>query len=81
MLILQNDAMYRLAEKTASYKQRGLSQDESLAEIRKSLHENLISVALVKQAVGEIPDYSQIIEKFNVTRNAIRANPYVTLKE
>jgi prophage maintenance system killer protein len=30
MLILQNDAMYRLAEKTASYKQRGLSQDESL---------------------------------------------------
>jgi death on curing protein len=32
-LLLTNEAMYKIAEKTAAYKERGLSQQQSLAEI------------------------------------------------
>jgi len=72
-LLLENDAMYKLAEKTASYKARGLSQDESLSEIHEALEENVISIDIVERAVGSQPHFLEIIEKFKEIRDLIQS--------
>ena len=56
-LSLENDEMYKIAEKTAAYKARGLSQDQSLAEIREVLAENVISMDIVEHVAGQQADF------------------------
>lgn len=71
-LLLENDAMYKVAEATASYKSRGLSLDESLAEIHESLAESVIEMGIVEASVGSQEPFLKFIAKFKKTRDLIR---------
>jgi prophage maintenance system killer protein len=71
-LLLQNDAMYKIAEKTAGYKRRGLSQAQSLAEIREALEENVISIDIVEKSVGQQAEFLKLIETFKKMRELLR---------
>ncbi len=72
LLLLENDSMYKIAEKTASYKARGLSHDESLTEIHEALEEHVISINIVEHAVGQQAHLLGTIGKFKEVRNLIR---------
>jgi death on curing protein len=50
-LVLANDDMYKLAEKTASYKKRGLSHEEALSEITATIKEYIVPFETI-QAEG-----------------------------
>jgi death on curing protein len=80
-LMLANDEMYKIAEKTASYKERGLSQDQSLAEITEALEEYVICMDIVEQAVGPQEEFLRLVRKFRGVRDLIRGNPYVSFQE
>jgi len=80
-LLLSNDAMYKIAEKTASYKERGLTQDQSLAEITEALEEYVIYMDIVEKSVGPQEDFLQLVIKFRGVRDQIRGNPNVSLQE
>lgn len=71
-LLLENDAMYSIAEKTASYKVRGLSQDQSLAEIHDALYEYVVSMELVEQTVGPQEQFLELVKKFRSVRDLVR---------
>jgi len=75
-LLLENDEMYKIAEKTASYKARGLSQDESLAEIHGALEEHVISIDIVEHCVGHEEHFLTIIRKFRDVRDLIRTKAH-----
>lgn len=72
-LLLENDAMYALAEKTAAYKARGLTQEQSLAEIREALVEDVIAMDIVERTVGQQEMFQESIRKFKNVRDLIRS--------
>jgi prophage maintenance system killer protein len=76
LLLIENDSMYKVAEKTASYKARGLSQGESLAEIHEALEEHVISIDIVEHAVGQQAQFLGTIGKFKEVRDVIRVKAY-----
>lgn len=76
-LALSNDEMYEIAEGTAAYKERGLSQDQSLREIARAVAEDAIRMDEVRQDVG----FSELVRKFEAIRDLIRSNPFVSLQE
>ena len=80
-LLLTNDAMYKLAESTAVYKERGLSQDQSLAEITEAVQENVICMDVVRRALGPQEDFLEIVRNFDETRDWIRDNPLVSIQD
>jgi death-on-curing protein len=80
-LLLTNEAMYKIAEKTAAYKERGLSQDQSLAEITEAVAEEVIGMDIVRQAVDQQEKFLEIVRKFDQTRDWIRNNPFVSIRE
>jgi death-on-curing family protein len=80
-LLLTNDAMYKIAEQTASYKERGLSQDQSLAEIAEALEGNVMEMGVIEQAVGPQEEFLRLVRKFRSVRDVIRASPYVSFQE
>jgi death-on-curing family protein len=49
--------MYALAERIAAFEERGLSQDESLAEIMEAVRENIISVSFFIDELGNNPRF------------------------
>jgi len=81
VLLLANDAMYKIAENTASYKRRGLSQEQSLNEISDALGDHVISIDVVERAVGPHEEFLKTIRDFKEVRDWIRENPYVVLQE
>jgi death on curing protein len=52
-----NLEMYSLAERIAAYKERGLSQDESLAEIREAVMKNIIPTSFFIDELGKNPQF------------------------
>jgi hypothetical protein len=80
-LVLTNGPMYKIAEQTAAYKERGLSQDESLAEIAEAIEENVICMEVVRNAVGLQGKFLQLVTKFSEMRDLIRSNPFVSIQE
>jgi hypothetical protein len=80
-LLLANESMYKIAEKTAAYKERGLSQDQSLAEITEAVAEEVICMDIVRQAIGQQEKFLEIVRKFDQTRDWIRNNPFVSIRE
>lgn len=71
-LLLENEAMYALAEKTAGYKMRGLTQDQSLAEIQEVLEENVVSMDIVEHTLGGQEQFQSAINKFKRMRDLVR---------
>lgn len=80
-LLLANDSMYKVAEQTASYKERKLTQDEVLAEISVALGEFVICMDIVRGAIGPQQEFLDLIQKFEVVRDMIRDNPYVSFRD
>lgn len=80
VLFLQNDPMYKIAEKTASYKERGLTQEQSLSEITDALKESVIHIDIPRKYVDEHEEFRTLCERFDGVRDWIRAKPYVELR-
>ena len=80
-LLLTNEPMYRIAEKTAAYKERGLSQDQSLAEITEAVAENVMCIDVVRLAVGQQDRFLKTVQQFDQMRDWIRSNPFVSILE
>ena len=80
-LVLTNESMYKIAENTAAYKERGLSQDQSLAEITEAVEENVISMDIVRHAVGQQEEFLKTVRKFDEIRDWIRNNPFVSIQD
>ncbi len=80
-LLVTNDPMYKIAEKTASYKERGLRQDQSLAEITEALEENVIWMDIVRHATDQQEQFSQLVRTFDQMRDVIRRNPFVSIQD
>lgn len=72
-LLLGNDEMYKVAEATASYKKRGLSQDQSLAEITAALDGFVVPLPLAEKAVGQDEGMLPILQRFRDMRDWVRA--------
>jgi death-on-curing protein len=71
---LTNTETYQLAKNTASYKQRGLNQDQSLAEIRAVLKDWILDFATLRSAAKGDPKFRQIYDIATKTRRMIRRN-------
>ena len=76
-LALSNGEMYEIAQDTAAYKERGLSQDQSLQEIAHALDEDAICMDDIRPDIS----FSQLVRKFGEIRDLIRSNPFVSLRE
>lgn len=74
-LILSNDDMYKLAEQTANYKQRGLSHDEALAEILRSIKENVVPFETIESESKRTEKYVGLYERLIRMRDQIRSDP------
>jgi prophage maintenance system killer protein len=75
-LALSNDEMYELAQDTAAYKERGLSQDQSLREITRALDEDAICMGEIRQDI-----FSDLVRNFHEIQDLIRNNPFVSVQE
>jgi death-on-curing family protein len=71
---LTNTEAYQLAKDTASYKQRGLNQDQSLAEIRATLTDWILDFATLRSAAKDDPGLQQIYDFATKMRRMIRRN-------
>jgi death-on-curing family protein len=58
-LAVPNDQMYALAEKTASYKKRGISHDQSMDEIASAIRERVIGFPAVLAAKMRNPKFEE----------------------
>jgi len=61
-LVLENDDMYKLAERTASYKLRGLSNDEVLNEIVDTIKDFTIPFETVEAEARNNPRFKALHE-------------------
>jgi death-on-curing family protein len=80
-LVLPNEEMYKMAEKTASYKKRGLSQEESLAEIRDAISKHVFSFSDVEKIAIKEEKFVDIMKRLCGVRDLIRANPANSFRE
>jgi death-on-curing protein len=69
-----NAEAYQLTRNTASYKQRGLNQDQALAEIRAALTDWILDFATLRSAANEDPEFKQIYDFATKMRRMIRRN-------
>ncbi len=74
VLLLTNDQMYRLAEQTASYKVRGLSHDQSFAEIIATLEGMIVPLDVVKREKVKDPKLVEFYQLSLQIRRGIRRN-------
>ncbi|OLE96932.1 MAG: hypothetical protein AUG75_14320 [Cyanobacteria bacterium 13_1_20CM_4_61_6] len=74
-LILSNDDMYKLAEKTASYKKRGLSHGQALVEILNTIKEAVVPFETVASEGRTNLKFSEIHKKLTQMQDQIRSDP------
>jgi Fic family protein len=74
-LAINNDDMYELAQKTASYKQRGLAHEESLSEIRDTLNKSTFTLSLFYREQKKDPKMSKLYKSMIAIRKSVRRNP------
>jgi death-on-curing family protein len=78
--LLSNEAMHSLAERTASYKPRGLSHDESYQEILTAVRDNIITLnSMRKEAKKTGGSLAELYSAVMKARRTIRKSPYNTL--
>ncbi len=74
-LILSNDDMYKLAEKTARYKKRGLSHEQALAEILNTIKEAVIPFDAIAAEGKNNEKFLNIHKNLMEMRDQIRSDP------
>jgi len=70
--LIANEEMYRLAERTASYKERGLSHDESLREILDAVTDGVVRLSAVRDAGKGNADIAKLYDSVKRARGRIR---------
>lgn len=75
--MLTNEPMYKLAERTASYKERGLTHEESLEELRSALDGKIFPLKTLRQVAekGGNQDIKDLYVTFSKARRKIRRDP------
>lgn len=73
-LILSNDDMYKLAEKTASYRKRGVSHEQALVEILDTIKDNVVSFETVAAEGKNNAKFLDIHNKLTHMRDRIRSD-------
>ena len=73
-LAINNEDMYQLAQKTASYKQRGLTHEQSLGEIRDSLAKSAFPLSLFYREQKKDPKLSKLYKAMTSIRRSVRRN-------
>lgn len=68
--------MYKLAEKTASYKVRGLSSDESMQEILDALRKFVISFSKLGKIAKRNSQVARTFKLVKEARQGIRKHPH-----
>lgn len=74
-LALNNNAMYDLATKTASYRQRGVSHDDSLRDILKNLTQFTVLLRILYQAQKKDEKLSHFYKLNMRLRRSVRTFP------
>jgi hypothetical protein len=74
-LAMGNEKMYEMAQRTASYKERGVSHENSLREITKALTEFAIPLDVFYRAQKGESELSGFYKSFISIRRSIRRNP------
>jgi death-on-curing family protein len=75
-LALDNDKMYELAQKTASYKQRGLTHEESFQEIKDTLTKFAVPLSIFYREQRKHTNLSKFYTAMIAIRRSVRSNPY-----
>ncbi len=75
-LALDNDKMYELAHKTASYKERGVSHKNSLLEIQETLTEFIILLEEFYRQQRKDKQLSGFYRSIISIRRSVRRNPW-----
>jgi death-on-curing family protein len=74
-LFLGNSAMYTLAQNTASYKQRGMSQEDILRQIRETTQNRIVSLATLRSSAKSDASVKKIQESAATVMRMLRRNP------
>ncbi len=80
-LVIENQEMYALAQKTASYKERGLSHDDSMAEIAEAIKEGMIPFDVILSAKAKHPKFEEYHAALLEMGDAIRKDAFNKLIE
>lgn len=67
--------MYKLAQDTASYRERGLSQDQILREIRRAAQNNMLSISTIKRHSKTDAGMKKIHDAVSKIMGYVRSNP------
>ena len=72
--VLPNGRMYQLAAQTASYRQRGLSHEQSLQEILAALNGLIIPLSELRKEAEKEPTVARLYRAAMRTRRRVRRN-------
>lgn len=72
ILFLSNDDMYLLAEETASYRQRGVSHEDALANIVSAIRDNVVSLEELRAEIKVYPQLRKAYGSSVKMRRAVR---------
>ncbi len=73
-LVFDNDAMYALAEKTATYKARGITHDQALQEIVRGIRDFVIPFESIEAEGRKNEQFKSLHEKLVKVQSQIRTN-------
>jgi len=73
-LALSNEEMYKLAQQTASYKERKISHEASLAEIAGLIGPLTFTLDLVRREKNRNPKLKRLYDWSMTTRRKVRRN-------
>ncbi len=80
---LDNDAMYELAQHTASYRERGISHDAQLAIIREKLEDFTVEIEVLRHVHISDPQMRKNLHQYCrrtlTVRRSVRRHPYNSL--
>jgi death-on-curing family protein len=74
--LLGNEAMYKLAEQTASYKERGVSHADSLGEIIAAVRDWVVPLSAIRDAAKTDADIARLYSSVKKARGRIRRNKF-----
>lgn len=73
---LNNDEMYELAQKTASYRERGRTHEQSFNEIRETLERAMFPLSLFYREQKKDRRMSRLYKALIAVRKSVRRNQY-----
>jgi len=75
MLVLSNDAMYKLAEKTASYRERNTTHEKSMHEIYTEIRDSVVPLEVIRFEAEKTPRFKLAFDEAVKFQDIIRSTP------